>query len=234
MNWNRKLSQIYTTLLASFILMAGVFTASAQNKDMKYDELEKMQDSMESYLFEVYELVDDYPNFGYEYVYHDGHLDRVMVSGVDDPATKKAVAELMHKYRTVKEGMKNHFTRVGIYYAPDQEAEPKMGYEAFRQEVIDNVNYPEGAENFGVEGTVYVKFIVEKDGEVSFVTVDHAIDSPYDQRVERLKKAAIAAVEEVDAEWEPAIADGLIVDSWAVIPVTFDFQKNPSLPALIR
>ncbi|WP_339735414.1 energy transducer TonB [uncultured Sunxiuqinia sp.] len=234
MNWKRKLSRIYTTLIASFILVAGAFTATAQNDDMKYDELEKMQDHMEGYLFEVYELVGDYPSFGYEYVYHDGHLDRVMVSGIDDPATKKEVAELMHKFRSAKDDMKNYCTRVGIYYAPEQEAEPKMGYESFREEVRENLNYPERAENFGVEGTVYVKFIVEKDGEVSFVTADHAIDSPYEQRVDRLEEVAITAVEDVDAEWEPAIVDGAIVDSWAVIPVTFDFQKNPALPALIR
>jgi len=234
MNWDKKLKQIYTTLIASFILMAGAITATAQSEDMKYDELEKMQDNIESYLFQVYEIVDEYPNFGYEYVYHNGHLDRVAVSGIDDTATKKEVAELMHLFRSEKDKMKNFATRVGIYYAPEQEAEPEMGYEAFREEVQKNLNYPERAENFGVEGTVYVKFIVEADGEVSLITADHAIDSPFDQRVEKLKKEAIAAVEEVDAEWEPAIVDGVIVDSWAVVPVTFDFQKHPTLPALIR
>ncbi|WP_082326264.1 energy transducer TonB [Sunxiuqinia dokdonensis] len=234
MNWNRRLSKTYKTLIASFILMAGALTATAQHDDLNYDELEKMQDNIEGYLFQVYEIVDDYPNFGYEYVYHNGHLDRVAVSGIDDMATKKEVAELMHLFRNEKDKMKNFATRVGIYYAPEQEAEPEMGYEAFRQEVMNNINYPEGAENFGVEGTVYVKFIVEEDGEVSFVTADQDIDSPYEQRVKKLEEAAVAAVEEVDAEWEPAIVDGTIVDSWAVIPVTFDFQKNPSLPVLIQ
>jgi TonB family protein len=227
-----KTMKIYTTIIG--FLIAGALTVTAQEKDMKYDKLETMQDEIETDLVGVYEIVADYPDFAYEYVYHDGHLDKVMVTGIDNPADKKEVSALIYSVRSAKDDMRNYCNRVGIYYAPEREAEPKVGYDEFRERIQKNLQYPDNAEDYGVEGTVYVKFVVGRDGEVDFVTADHAIDSPFEQRVDKLEQEAVEAVEEVDVEWEPAIADGDIVDSWAVVPVTFDFKKNPVLPALIR
>lgn len=234
--------KIYTTFIASLFLMAGVFSASAQDKkmhhedkaDIQYNKLEKMQDNIESNLIEVYGIIEEYPDFSYEYVYEDGILKDVKVSGIDNPTHQEDVATLIYNVRSAKDDMRNYSSRVGIYYAPEQEAEPKVGYEQFREKVQENIQYPDNAENYGVEGTVYVKFIVDENGEIAFVTADQAIDSPYKQRVEKMKKEAVEAVKETDVDWEPAVSDGEIVDSWAVIPVTFDFRKDPFLPALIR
>jgi protein TonB len=52
------------------------------------------------------------------------------------------------------------------------------GDAAFKQYVADHVRYPKAAAENGVEGTVKVQFIVEKDGRITHV---HAIDSPSDE-----------------------------------------------------
>lgn len=45
--------------------------------------------------------------------------------------------------------------------------------------VLDEVVYPESAQEAGVEGTVYVSFIIEKDGSVNEVTALRGVgDSP--------------------------------------------------------
>ena len=44
--------------------------------------------------------------------------------------------------------------------------------------VLDEVVYPEVAKEAGIEGTVYVSFIIEKDGSVNEVTALRVGDSP--------------------------------------------------------
>lgn len=53
------------------------------------------------------------------------------------------------------------------------EVEPKFpgGAVAMAQFIQDNVNYPEAARENGEQGIVYIKFVVEKDGAISNVTV---------------------------------------------------------------
>ncbi len=235
-------------LTAIMFFVAGTVNVSAQNHDKNMDKkhdmqnmksmdskkLNDMQTKNEAYLVDIYKIVDKYPDFSYEYEYDNGKLERVVVTGIEDSNDKDRVAKLIYNVRSNNDNMKNYCDMEGIYYVPEKDAKPKIGYEQFRDKIKENLTYPENAKNFGVEGTVYVKFIVDDDGNVTHLTADQAIDSPYDNRVEKLEEKALAAVEEVDADWEPAKVDGDYVDSWVVVPVTFEFKKDPSLPVLIR
>ncbi|HKJ41284.1 MAG TPA: energy transducer TonB [Sunxiuqinia sp.] len=227
-------SKALQTVSVFMLLMAGSLTASAQHKDMKYDKLENIEDQIESDLANIYDITTTYPDFNYEYVYKDGKLQKVIVTGIDDSKDKDQVAKLIYNYRTEKDQMRNFSNRMGIFYAPDLDAKPEMGYSNFRNKVKSNLTYPDASKNYGVEGTVYVKFIVDRDGDVDYVTADQDINSPFKQRVDQLENAAISAVKSVDAHWYPAMVDGRVVDSWIVLPVKFDFKKDPVLPALIR
>ena len=148
-----KTMKIYTAIIS--LLIAGAFTVTAQEKDMKYDKLETMQDKIETDLVEVYEIVGDYPDFAYEYVYHDGHLDKVMVTGIDNPADKKEVSALIYSVRSAKDGMRNYCNRVGIYYAPEREAEPKVGYDEFRERIQKNLQYPDKSRRVIVRSSIF-------------------------------------------------------------------------------
>ena len=235
MKLNKQFMRKQIAFLTAFLfLAAGTFTVSAQ-KTMDDKKLKSMQEKNESYMLDVYEIVDGYPKFNYEYVYNDnGELEKVTVVGIDNPVDRDRVALLMYDMRTNKDRMKNYCDTHGVYYAPEQEAEPKVGYNEFRDEIQKNLEYPEDARSYGVEGTVYVKFIVDENGNITKMVADEAIDSPYAQRVKALEQEALAAVQEVDAEWEPAIVDGELVESYVVVPVTFDVEKNPMLPGMIR
>lgn len=235
MNSKKHFQTINTAFFAIVFLLAGVFSAAAQDKsNMNYTELEKMQDDNEIYLMQAYDVVKDYPHSTYEYVYHQGHIHKVLVDGIDDLVAKKRLTTLIYNYRQNKDKMKNMRNRVGIYYAPEQEAEPDLGFQQFREQINENLIYPDEASDIGVEGTVFVKFVIDRNGEMRQITADHDIDSPYVQKVEMLKEAAIKAVKKTDVDWEPAVSDGNIVDSYVVVPVTFNFEKDPSLRALIR
>lgn len=232
--------------LAVVFFTAGTFSASAQthkmhkkqhmqNKQSMNDQnVKDMQSENEANLVEIYRLTEGYPEFSYEYVYDNGKLKKVTVQGIDDAMSSDKVASLIYSIRMNHDMMKNYCDAMGVYYSPDKDAKPTIGYEEFRNEIKDNLVYPEQPKDYGVEGTVYVKFVVDENGNIKNMRADEAIDSSYDYAVNKLKKAAIAAVEETDANWIPAMVDGEIVDSWVVVPVTFDFKKDPSIPYLIR
>jgi TonB family protein len=231
MNSKKQFKNFAKTLLALLFLAS---TTSVFSQNNEYNKLEEMQDQNEIYLMQVYDVVKDYPHTTYEYVYHDGHLHKVLVDGIDDLAAKKQVETIIFKMRNNKDLMENMCNRVGVYYAPEKEAEPKSGFDEFREKISDNLTYPTEASSIGVEGTVYVKFIVDENGETRNITTAENIDSPYEQEVAMLEEAAIDAIEETDVDWSPAVSNGRLVESYVVVPVTFDFQKDPSIPVLIR
>ena len=234
MNSKKQLKAMNKALFALMLFMASIFSVNAQENKMDSKQLDDMQKENKVYLMQAYDIVKDYPHTTYEYIYHDGHLDKVLVEGIDDLTAQKRVATLIFNLRSNKDKMKNLHNSLGAYYAPEKEAEPKSGFDAYHEKIKENLVYPDEASNIGVEGTVYVEFIVDKNGNTKNFTTVQNIDSPYKQKVKLLEEAALEAVKKTDVDWTPGVAYGELVDSYVVVPVTFDFEKNPSIPALIR
>lgn len=69
-------------------------------------------------------------------------------------------------------------TPQGVFDIAEEMPRFPGGNAAFDQYVAHHVRYPKAAAENGVEGTVKVQFIVEKDGRITHV---HAIDSPSDE-----------------------------------------------------
>lgn len=77
------------------------------------------------------------------------------------------------------------------------------GKEAFVQYVGENMRYPKQAQTLGVEGTVYVEFIVETDGSISNVEVLKGIGAGCDAEAKRIM--------EESPKWNPGTQQGTIV-----------------------
>ena len=60
-------------------------------------------------------------------------------------------------------------------------AKPKNGYKAFYQYIADHMQYPSTARRMGVEGRVYLQFVIEKDGSLTDIKVIKGIGSGCDQ-----------------------------------------------------
>lgn len=69
-------------------------------------------------------------------------------------------------------------TPQGVFDIAEEMPRFPGGDAAFNQYMAQHVRYPKAAAENGVEGTVKVQFIVEKDGRITHV---HAIDSPSDE-----------------------------------------------------
>ena len=73
---------------------------------------------------------------------------------------------------------------------------------------------------------IFVKFVVEEDGDVRNVTVTENIDTPYDMAKKELILEAKKAVLATSGEWEPATIGGVPVEQWVDLPVKFNLE-NP-------
>lgn len=87
------------------------------------------------------------------------------------------------------------------------------GEKAMMDWFADHINYPEEAKKEKIEGSVYVRFIVEKDGSLTHIKI---LRSPHDS----LSDEVIRVVNEMP-KWEPGKTDGKIVRVIHSLPVQF-------------
>ena len=79
--------------------------------------------------------------------------------------------------------------------------------------IKENLRYPTESRTMGVEGTVYVSFIVWADGKVSDATVIRGINESCDREAKR--------VVEMSPDWKPGKQSGRPVSVRFVLPIKF-------------
>lgn len=90
---------------------------------------------------------------------------------------------------------------------------PQGGMEEFYKYIGSNMQYPAQARRLGVEGKVYIQFIVSKDGSIKDVKVIKGIGGGCDKEAARV----IAESE----NWIPGKQKGIPVDVRMVMPISF-------------
>ena len=82
--------------------------------------------------------------------------------------------------------------------------------------IQENVEYPDIAKSMGVEGTVFVKFYIDKKGNVDPNKISIIKGIP------ALNEAAIAAVKK--SKWKPAQQRDMRVGVYQTIPIKFELK----------
>lgn len=80
----------------------------------------------------------------------------------------------------------------------------------------DNVKYPAIAQEHGIQGRVYVSFVVSKDGTIRDVTVGRSVDPALDNEAIRVVKTM--------PKWTPGKQRGKAVNVKYMLPVNFVLQ----------
>ena len=105
-----------------------------------------------------------------------------------------------------------------VYTKVDEPPRYIGGNEALMAFLSNNIKYPRQARKKGTEGTVFIQFIVEKDGKVSNIEVKRGIGDGCDQegiRVVKLMK-----------KWIPGKKEGKNVRTKFILPLKFVIKKN--------
>jgi TonB family protein len=110
----------------------------------------------------------------------------------------------------------------GVYTIVDETATPENGIPALFDEVARKIVYPQQARQKGIEGKVFVEFVVHEDGSVSDIKAVKGIGAGCDE-------AAVAVVKAANIKWIPGKVSGEEVKQRMVLPVTFKLSNTPPL-----
>lgn len=134
--------------------------------------------------------------------------------GSDDADKFQAVAEQV----VVKEPEPEPVKEEEIFVAVEQQPEFPGGTAALMKWLANNVRYPQMALENGISGRVIVKFVVEKDGSVSGVTLVRGVDKDLDREAIRVVKSM--------PKWQPGKNNGQAVRCYFNLPVNFKLAEQ--------
>jgi TonB family protein len=104
-----------------------------------------------------------------------------------------------------------------VYAFPEVSASFPGGEQALLQYMVNNTFYPKAAKEGNIQGTVYVSFVVGRDGRISDVKVKKGIGHGLDEEVLKMVKRM--------PNWKPAQNNGKNVASSVTLPVKFKLSK---------
>ncbi|MFW6371640.1 MAG: TonB family protein, partial [Bacteroidota bacterium] len=87
-----------------------------------------------------------------------------------------------------------------VFFVVEEMPEFPGGELALRRHVANNIKYPETAQKNGIQGRVYVSFVVDKEGNVANARIARGVDPSLD-------KEALRVINSLPA-WEPGIQKG--------------------------
>ncbi|UZR92843.1 energy transducer TonB [Chondrinema litorale] len=100
-----------------------------------------------------------------------------------------------------------------VFDIVEESASPVGGFKEFYKFVKKKIKYPNQAKRIGVEGKVYVQFVVDKDGSITEVTAIRGIGAGCDEEAVRILSLA--------PKWNPGKQRGRPVKQRIVIPINF-------------
>lgn len=100
-----------------------------------------------------------------------------------------------------------------IFTIVEDQPAPNGGMSAFYQFVQKKLKYPAQARRMGIEGKVFVQFVVDKEGNLTEVKAVKGIGAGCDLEAERVIRSA--------PKWKPGKQRGRAVKVRMILPITF-------------
>jgi periplasmic protein TonB len=100
-----------------------------------------------------------------------------------------------------------------LFTIVEETAAPVGGINAFNQFVAETVNYPAQARRIGIQGRVFVEFVVERDGTLTNIRTIKGIGAGCDEEAERVIAKA--------PKWIPGKQRGRPVRQKMILPINF-------------
>ncbi|MEM9674201.1 MAG: TonB family protein [Bacteroidota bacterium] len=162
--------------------------------------------------------------------YFDEHLKE---PGNDDLFYQEAKAfqevatpEELSRYNELREMEKVAWKRKAsadtdnIFITVEDQPEPEGGMRLFYDYVQSNLTYPAQARQMGIEGKVFVQFVVDTDGSLTDVKAIKGIGAGCDEEAVRVIQEALP--------WNPGTQRGKLVKVRMVLPITFRLGEEPN------
>jgi protein TonB len=85
-----------------------------------------------------------------------------------------------------------------------------------RKFIANNIEYPKAAQENGIQGKVYVTFVVDKNGEIANAKIARGVDPTLDQEALRVVNSL--------PKWIPGKQRGQKVNVSYTVPINFALQ----------
>ena len=106
-----------------------------------------------------------------------------------------------------------------IYKEVEEAPEFKGGKKELVNFIVKNITYPEKARQTGITGTVYISYVIEKNGEVTNAKVKRGIGGGCDEEALRIINLM--------PPWEPGKTEGEPVRVAMTLPLKFNLDDGP-------
>ena len=100
-----------------------------------------------------------------------------------------------------------------VFQMVEVQPEPKGGMMSFFSYLQQNLKYPVQAKKLGIEGKVFVEFVVARDGSLEDIKAIKGIGAGCDEEALRVVKSA--------PDWQAGTIDGKPVKVKMILPITF-------------
>lgn len=105
-----------------------------------------------------------------------------------------------------------------VFVVVEEQAEFPGGLDSMYAYIQKNLVYPEKAKAEGIEGRVFVSFIIEKDGSISNILIKRAIGGGCEEAVVEMIKNM--------PKWKPGKQRGKPVRFQFTLPIKFELPKD--------
>ena len=105
-------------------------------------------------------------------------------------------------------------TDSSVSEAVEEVPRPDGGLEAFHTHIAESITYPELARREGIEGKVFVQFVINQQGQLTCARVLEGLGYGCDEE-------ALQAVQSFPSRWIPGQKNDLSVSTRLVVPITF-------------
>jgi TonB family protein len=113
-----------------------------------------------------------------------------------------------------------------VFYKVEEMPEFPGGQLALKEFISQSVKYPEDARKNGIQGRVYVQFVVSKDGTVQNATIVRGVDPLLDNEALRVVNTMPA--------WKPGKQKGEAVDVSFTVPVAFALSDDKPIEGNLK
>lgn len=111
---------------------------------------------------------------------------------------------------------KENKSKDGVYQQVEVMPEYPGGETALMNDLIGTIIYPEEARKNGIQGKVYVTFVVDEQGKVTNAKVERGVEASLDQESLRVVNGL--------KTWKPGKEKGKVVKVAYTIPINFALE----------
>lgn len=228
--------RIWKTLLVAPLIGFTIFIVSC-NDEVMQDIETTMETASQSEIpsdlkSKVNELQFIYPGADFAYIEVDGTSEEALkrLQGIDPKSIahikvykeRERIGILVNNNGPINRSAEGYSSEGGdVFTIVDEPAMPEGGYDSFYERLGSRLQYPKQARKLGIQGRVYVQFIVNEDGTLSDFQPIKGIGAGCDE-------AAVAALSQEKA-WKAPMQRGKKVKQRIVLPITFKLgDGNPT------